>query len=62
MYLRIIPMPGSGDHAVHQSLVKGIFFSNRSIDTEVRMIDIAPSVLHTFGIDKPTFMDGKSIF
>jgi len=52
----------SGDHAVHQSIVKGIFFSNRSIDKEVRMIDIAPSILHAFGIEIPIFMDGKSIF
>jgi predicted AlkP superfamily phosphohydrolase/phosphomutase len=51
----------SGDHCVDPSLVPGILFSNRAIDSEnPRLIDIAPTVLTMFGVPVPEYMDGKA--
>jgi predicted AlkP superfamily phosphohydrolase/phosphomutase len=52
--------PWSGDHCVDPSLVPGILFCNRSIETEnPRLIDIGPTVLAMFGAPVPDYMDGK---
>jgi len=49
----------SGDHCIDQSLVPGILFCNKSIDTEnPRLMDIGPTVLDMFGVDVPSHMDG----
>jgi len=53
----------SGDHCIDPSLVPGVIFCNRIIDSDSPHItDIGPSVLRAFGIKTPAFMDGKSIF
>lgn len=53
----------SGDHCIHPDHVPGVLFSNCKIDAEdPRMMDLAPTILHLFGIDKPAHMDGNSIF
>jgi predicted AlkP superfamily phosphohydrolase/phosphomutase len=50
----------SGDHCVDPSLVPGILFCNRSVESETpRLIDIGPTVLAMFGADVPDYMDGK---
>lgn len=50
----------SGDHCVDPSVVPGVLFCNRKIETEnPRLLDIAPTVLDLFGIPKPEHMDGK---
>jgi hypothetical protein len=50
-----------GDHCIDPRAVPGVFFCNRRIEGEnPRILDIAPSVLELFGVDKPDFMDGKS--
>ncbi len=50
----------SGDHCVDPSLVPGILFCNRSVETEnPRLIDIGPTVLAMFGAAVPDYMDGK---
>jgi len=52
----------SGDHCVDPRLVKGIYLSNRPIDTEEpALMDIAPTALTLFGITPPRHMDGKSM-
>jgi predicted AlkP superfamily phosphohydrolase/phosphomutase len=50
----------SGDHCVDPSLVPGILFCNRPVETEnPRLIDVAPTVLSLFGVPVPDYMDGK---
>jgi predicted AlkP superfamily phosphohydrolase/phosphomutase len=52
----------SGDHCVDPSLVPGILFCNRPVETEnPRLIDVAPTVLTMFGVPVPDYMDGKPI-
>jgi len=52
----------SGDHCVHPALVPGVLVSNMKLREEpVNIIDIAPTVLELFGLEKPAYMDGKSL-
>ncbi|HIJ71358.1 MAG TPA: nucleotide pyrophosphatase [Planctomycetes bacterium] len=52
----------SGDHCLDPSLVPGVLFCNRRIDTEnARLMDIGPTVLDMFGVDVPKYMDGKAL-
>lgn len=50
----------SGDHCLDPALVPGVIFSNRQITDETpSLMDLAPTILDTFGIAKPKFQDGK---
>ncbi len=50
----------SGDHCVDPTLVPGILFCNRSVESDnPRLIDIGPTVLAMFGAAVPDYMDGK---
>ncbi len=50
----------SGDHCVDPSVVPGVLFCNRAIETEnPRLIDLAPTILDMFGVAAPDYMDGK---
>jgi predicted AlkP superfamily phosphohydrolase/phosphomutase len=52
----------SGDHCVDHSLVPGVLFCNRKIETErPRLMDIGPTVLDMFGVAVPAYMDGKPL-
>ena len=52
----------SGDHCVDPSVVPGVLFCNRAIDTEhCRLLDIGPTVLELFGVTPPDYMDGKAL-
>ena len=52
----------SGDHCVDHSLVPGVLFCNRKIETEhPRLMDIGPTVLDMFGVAVPGYMDGKPL-
>jgi predicted AlkP superfamily phosphohydrolase/phosphomutase len=52
----------SGDHCVDPSVVPGILFCNRPIETEnCRLLDIGPTVLDLFGVSVPDHMDGKPL-
>jgi predicted AlkP superfamily phosphohydrolase/phosphomutase len=52
----------SGDHCVDPSLVPGVLFSNRKLNTEDPGIeDMAPTALRLFGIEPPEWMEGKSL-
>ncbi|MDD8020377.1 MAG: alkaline phosphatase family protein [Acidobacteriota bacterium] len=51
----------SGDHCLDPDLVPGVFFSNFKFDIDQPSImDIAPTVLDLFGIDRPSYFDGQS--
>jgi len=42
--------------------VPGILFSSLKLsDKPANIIDLAPTTLELFGIDKPNYMDGKSL-
>ena len=50
----------SGDHCVDPSVVPGVLFCSQPLTTDFpRLLDIAPTVLHLFGIEAPAYMDGK---
>jgi predicted AlkP superfamily phosphohydrolase/phosphomutase len=52
----------SGDHCVDPSVVPGVLFCNRPLDTDnPRLLDIGPTVLELFGVDVPDHMDGKPL-
>ena len=53
----------SGDHCVDPRLVPGVFWCNRKIDTsEPRLADIGPTALDLFGVEIPSYMQGKPLF
>ena len=52
----------SGDHCIAPELVPGILFMNRKIKTNnPKFLDITPTILKIFGIDKPAEMTGVSV-
>ncbi len=53
----------SGDHCVDPRLVPGVFWSDRKIQTmRPALIDMAPTVLQLFGLERPSYMQGHSLF
>ena len=52
----------SGDHCIDRSLVPGVLFCNRPIETkEPRLMDIGPTILDMFGVAVPKYMDGRPL-
>ena len=52
----------SGDHCIDPSLVPGVLFCNRPIETDKpRLLDIGPTVLDMFGVEVPGYMDGRPL-
>jgi len=52
----------SGDHCVDPSVVPGVLFCNRKINSaRARLLDIAPTVLELFGVPRPDYMDGLAL-
>jgi predicted AlkP superfamily phosphohydrolase/phosphomutase len=52
----------SGDHCIDPSLIPGVLFCNRVIETErCRLMDLGPTVLDLFGLPVPEHMDGKPL-
>lgn len=50
----------SGDHCIDPSLVPGVLFCNRKIESgNPRLMDIGPTTLDMFGVSVPEYMDGK---
>ena len=51
----------SGDHCIDPDVVPGVLFCNRKMSLEERpsIMDIAPTVLAAFGIERPAYMDGR---
>jgi predicted AlkP superfamily phosphohydrolase/phosphomutase len=52
----------SGDHCVDPSLIPGVLFCNRPVESEnPRLMDLGPTVLDLFGVPVPHHMDGKPL-
>ncbi|MCA9109470.1 MAG: alkaline phosphatase family protein, partial [Planctomycetaceae bacterium] len=50
----------SGDHCVDPSVVPGVLFCNRKIETDhPRLLQIGPTILKMFGVPVPEHMDGQ---
>jgi len=57
------PKAWSGDHCVDPSLVPGVLFCNRPIDTvDPGIEDMAPTALWLFGVTPPAWMEGTPVF
>ncbi|MFQ5430044.1 MAG: alkaline phosphatase family protein [Phycisphaerae bacterium] len=55
--------PWSADHCIAHDEVPGIVLSNRKIRSDApALIDVAPTILATFGVDRPAYMTGRSLF
>jgi predicted AlkP superfamily phosphohydrolase/phosphomutase len=53
----------SADHCADALEVPGILCCNKTLEhTEPSLIDIAPSILHEFGLSTPSTMTGRSVF
>ncbi len=53
----------SGDHLIDPALVPGVIFINKKINLKnPSIIDIAPTLLFLFDINKPKDISGKSLF
>jgi predicted AlkP superfamily phosphohydrolase/phosphomutase len=54
--------PWSGDHCMDARFLPGVLLANRPIRVpDPHLIDLAPSILHGFGIDPPAEMTGRNI-
>ena len=52
----------SGDHAFTRDRIPGIFFANQNVqEKKPTLQDISPTVLAAFGLQKPTFIDGRDL-
>jgi predicted AlkP superfamily phosphohydrolase/phosphomutase len=52
----------SGDHCIDPKLVPGILATNFKINSKTpSIIDMAPTALDFFGLEKPAYMDGRSL-
>jgi predicted AlkP superfamily phosphohydrolase/phosphomutase len=52
----------SGDHCIDPSLIPGVLFCNRPVESEnPRLLDLGPTVLDLFGVPVPDHMDGKPL-
>ena len=52
----------SGDHCIDPRIVPGVFFCNEKINrADPAIIDIAPTALELFGIEIPSYIDGRSL-
>ncbi len=53
----------SGDHCIDPKLVPGVIFANRKITgNKPGLVDMAPTVLSQFGVERPAYMLGQDIF
>lgn len=53
----------SGDHCIDPRLVPGVIFCNKKMKKQnPSLLDLAPTVLETFGVPSPGHMEGASIF
>jgi predicted AlkP superfamily phosphohydrolase/phosphomutase len=51
-----------GDHIIDPALVPGILFMNRRFSTgDPNLVDLAPTILHAFGVPRGAQMEGSSL-
>ena len=53
--------PWSGDHCMDFRAVPGVLLSNRKVHGDATLVDIAPTILAEFGIEKPNAMTGRAL-
>ena len=52
----------SGDHCMHPDLVPGVLFSNWKLNEgDANILDMAPTTLDLLGLQKPEYMEGRSL-
>jgi predicted AlkP superfamily phosphohydrolase/phosphomutase len=52
----------SGDHCIDPGQVPGVLFCNFPVAAErPRIMDLAPTILHLFGVKAPPYMDGRTL-
>ncbi len=57
------PDQWSGDHLMDPELVPGILFTSRPIKAaKPGLLDLAPTILKEFGVEKDAGMKGNSVF
>ncbi|MBI2956067.1 MAG: alkaline phosphatase family protein [Acidobacteria bacterium] len=57
------PKEWSGDHCMDHTFVPGVLLSNKEIRLgEPSLVDMAPTILAEFGVEKPSEMQGQSVF
>lgn len=51
----------SGDHCIDPEIVPGVLFSNSKMEMGQKpaLVDLAPTIINLFGIDKQSYHDGK---
>lgn len=53
----------NGDHCMHASHVPGVLFTSMPLAVEEgSLVDVAPSILAYFGVDRPEDMDGQILW
>ncbi|MHB8055126.1 MAG: alkaline phosphatase family protein [Candidatus Aminicenantales bacterium] len=56
------PKCWSGDHCIDPAVVPGVLFSNLKLaKPSPSIMDVAPTVLELFGVERPAHMDGRSL-
>ena len=53
--------PWSGDHCYHPDTIPGVLFCNRVLRSGASIIDLAPTVLDLQGVERPVWIEGKSL-
>lgn len=55
--------PWTADHCFAAEEVPGVLFSNRPVRAEApSLIDLAPTILAEFGLNRPDTMEGRNVF
>ena len=61
--INLNPWAWSGDHSMARDLVPGTLFSSRRVSAKnPNIIDLPVTILDWFGIERPSQMEGSSIF
>ena len=52
-----------GDHCVATDLVPGVVYCNKKLGVDdPTLLDIAPTIMHEFGLTPPAIMKGRNLF
>ena len=55
-------LPWVADHGFSAQEVPGVLFSSLGLKQGARLQDLAPTILHLFGVTPPTYIDGESLW
>lgn len=55
--------PWSGDHCMDAQFLPGVFVCNQKSNVpDVSLVDMAPSIIRSFGLKPPSEMEGRNVF